>query len=184
MEYIALSLDARAILALPNQPEQWLWLLCQSVWIHMNTPHPSLPSSITKYVTIFLYIVHQKNSLWAQPSAASAKSLAKALLTTGGKSRACGFNLEINKPGKIYLKMSFLILTCFQTKKKKTSSTCCKATSMDRAVQRWMPLHSVAQSKSSSVNPLVYNSITMTLFPLKNTFAQFACILQVFLKKH
>jgi len=45
--------------------------------------------------------------------------LAKALLTTGGESRACGFNLEINKPGKIYLKMSFLILTCFQTKKKK-----------------------------------------------------------------
>lgn len=119
MEYIALSLDARAILALPNQPEQWLWLLCQSVWIHMNTPHPSLPSSITKYVTIFLCIVHQKNSLWAQPSAASAKSLAKALLTTGGESRARGFNLEINKPGKIYLKMSFLILTCFQTKKKK-----------------------------------------------------------------
>lgn len=32
-----------------------------------------------------------------------------------------GFNLEINKPGKIYLEMSFLILTYFQTKKKQTN---------------------------------------------------------------
>lgn len=89
VEYIALSLDAQAVLALPNQPEQWL--LCQSVWIHMNTPHPSLPSSITKHVTIFLFFVHQKSSLWAGLSAASAKSLAKALLTTGGGSRAQWF---------------------------------------------------------------------------------------------
>lgn len=52
---------------------------------------------------------------------ASAKSLAKALLTTGGGTRARGFNLEINKPGKNYLKMSFLILTYFQTKKNQTN---------------------------------------------------------------
>lgn len=91
VEYIALSLDAQAVLALPNQPEQWLWLLSQSVWIHVNTPHPSLPSSITKYVTILLFLVHQKSSLWAGLSAASAKSLAKALLTTGGGSRAQWF---------------------------------------------------------------------------------------------